>query len=236
MCPGICPADATRYRSRGKSFKTTVCTAERRSNPEKQDQRGATHTHNQTQRQTNPTELFTYLSEYYWWVLGSCKYSLMAHYTPLISWCSRYGSLLFYIRLWWEGWTTHTHTHKHKHGIAVLHYPFPCWSFASKRNNRPWHCQSKASGCRPDRMEGGVNANNLGPTDTFGALIIKAFVWQYRRPITIKPWVCGLETYSHYHESWHRFIFAWLFVLRNINIIKCMSNITWVAKSHVIQP
>lgn len=121
MCPGICPADATRYKSRGKSFKTTVCTAERRSNPEKQDQRGATHTHNQTQRQTNPTKPFTYLSKYYWWtVLGSCKYSLMAYYTPLISWCSRYSSLLFYIRLWWEERTTHTHT--------VLHYPFPCWS------------------------------------------------------------------------------------------------------------
>lgn len=130
MCPGCCPAAAT--RSGGKSFKT-VCTAERRSNPEKQDQRGAKHTYNQTQRQTNSTEPFTCVTKVCWQaVMATCKWAIIGLWRVItLLWflrLLRYGSF-FHIRLWWEGRTTkHLNTHTHSHKIAVLHYPFPCGS------------------------------------------------------------------------------------------------------------
>lgn len=131
MCPGGCPADATRYRSGGKSFKTTVCTAERRSNPEKQDQRGAKHTYNQTQRQTNSTEPFTCVTKVCWQaVMATCKWAIIGLWRVItLLWflhLLRYGSF-FHIRLWWEGRTTkHLNTHTlTRHCSASL--PLSLW-------------------------------------------------------------------------------------------------------------
>ncbi len=172
---------------------------QRRRSPQKQDQRGAKHTHNQTQRQIPQSHLFI-------WPRSANKQSWSHANEPLLVFDGSLHSFDSWVRsdmaaCYTSGCgergrqqsaRTHTHTH-----TAVLQCPFLEVSILLHVKTTTI-CdivrQRQVGGVQTAWWEGWMQI--IWDQDTF-----RAFVWLYRHAITIEPWALWFRN-IFYIPSW----------------------------------